>query len=273
MLNISKRVLVSNKHTRLNFLVFRNNYLYLQKNVMKKLIVLFCVFGFISCKSSKNMKKFVTQDVEILALGKSKSDLNEKNFETSSVGLIRNKIRVGVSKHSFTKSLFKNYTSQLLVVGMKKKIEYIDSISEKPTYYKVQLLDRVAFIDELNQEYNKSLLSYLKQTEGVYVISNISIVLSEKNIQLINVSDDFYLLTSTNKKAVIHAFKNDVEVGVLDMSLDFVLDYKLSKFCWGKGDSEKPEIFDVINEKEKCSYGTYENANQIVPKTYDFKNY
>lgn len=240
---------------------------------MKIIIIVCSLLILIGCKSTKTINKNISQNIALLAIGKSKSNIGNITFRTASNAVIEKPIRVGITQKVFTKSTFKKYQSQLKSIGKVTSERYVDSLLMKPIYFELELLDKVMFVEELNKKQNRALFDYLTKTEEVVFVSNISLVFSKENANIFHEGDEFYVETSENKKMTIQAFKSDVEIGSLNVSLDHVLNYQLSKFCWGKGESDTPVIYDVLLEKENCSEGTYRNANQILPKTYDFKNY
>lgn len=238
---------------------------------MKQILVLFCLFCLASCKSHYITKKTIIHKNEILAIGNFNGF--DKDFETITTAILKNKIRIRISEVPFTEKSFNSYTEQLKYLGKTTNLSYIDSIKEKPYFVVVELTDKVGYITELNNEYNKEVLKYLKQSEDLELVSSISLVLQKNELQTIQKADDFYLETSQNKKVLLFCFQKGKEIGKLDLNSGFVLEYQVSNFCWGKTETDIIELFDIIKTGHSCSQGTYKNANEIKPKTYDFKEF
>lgn len=240
---------------------------------MNKVLLYIFLLVVCACKSTQNLDLQISQNSEILSFGKLLEDNSEISFQIASIPILKNKVKVGFEEKLFDKTMLKKYESYVHLKGKKSILSNSKSKDLEPTYMEVILLDNVQFVEELNKLRNKPILDYLIRTKDVQFVSSISVLLSVKNRELIKNADDFYIITKNNKKNTIEAFKKGKLIGVIDLALEYKIEYKTSKICWGRGENDAAAIYDIIMNSEKCEEGTFLNANLIQPKRYDFSDF
>lgn len=218
------------------------------------------VVSCISCQTTKiknRTYKLSSADVELGNIGQSKSTFNLQNdFETRTIAKLENKIRVAIEILPFTRKLNKIYKGKAKFNQNQSKLTYIDSLPTKPELVIIHLLDVTGFLNELNADYNKEVVTFLKDTKNTEIVSNIAVVLSNEIIVKIRQADTYYLINNQDRKYVIALYKQGKKIETIDVDAEAVLGYRLSAFCWSVTERGNWYIADMVEAKNRCMGNT-----------------
>jgi len=232
---------------------------------MKKIIFILVLLA-VSCQTTKiKNKTYKTSPatVELGSIGTSTSLNNLKNdFSIKSFPALQNKIRLDIQIVPFTKDINKIYLEKSEVNQTEKKINYIDSLSNKPKFVTVSILDQSGFIEELNANHNKNILTYLKDTEDAAIVKSIALTLSEENIAKLQSADAYYLVNNQDTKYTVMLYKDGKKIDLIDLQSGTVLAYSLGKFCWAINDRQHWYVGDIVNDNKSCKGNTYKKIKK-----------
>ena len=238
---------------------------------MKKIILInLTIILLISCQATKienREYKISSSTVELGSIGTARSFQNLSNdFSTNSFPIIKNKIRLDIKILPFNKKINNIYISKIESSQAEKKINYVDSLPNKPKFITISILDKKSFTDELNGIYNKNITSYMKNAGNVSVITDIAIVLSDENIAKIQDADAYYLINNEDAKYNIVLYKQGKKIDFIDLTTGTILAYKLGKFCWTINNKQQWYIGDIIDDNKSCKGNTYKKVKKKKEK-------
>ena len=240
---------------------------------MRKLlfiITLFLCVLYTSCGVLPQKNNFYTTDskIELGVVGEKQKSIRKTTFETFGNPRYRNTIKVGVSEKKFTPRIYKKYKKS--IKGKKKSI---DSLVFKSNFITVQIENKVAIVSALNDS-NIEVLNYLKKAPNASLVNSLWFIPTENSLSLLKESDAVYLKTDKQTKQRLLVYKNEKEIGNINLSKQSIFGYELSSFCWGKTSKRKIEIVTILNENENCSNTTKRNyeelESQLVKSSFKF---
>ena len=234
---------------------------------MKQAIVI-ALFGlFMSCQTVKvknNTYRTTESTVELGAIGESNSFLKLSNdFEILSYPKLSDKIKVHVEVLPFTKKVSKLYKNKAKYNQKQTKIAYSDSLLVKPEVVRIEIVDVVSLIKEINAEQNKNTFNYIDKSKRTSIINDVLITLPSSDIEKIRQADAYYLVQNGTSKYGIALYKEGKKTTTLDVQTSSVLGYQVAKFCWSEDSRGKWKIGDIIKEGSSCKGDTY---RMIKPK-------
>lgn len=241
---------------------------------MKKcLYSLILLLIFISCKSiSVNQRpQIVTKTPVILgSIGLVQDNMLQKHFESVAVPLFTEPLKLYVQSANFTKQSFTAF-SKANTTKNSLNIIFNDSLKNIPQYVHLQFLDRVSITDQLNNNENTGVRSYLETKEKAQLVTSVTIAFPEKNIQQIVNAEEVFLIQSSSKKFSIQLKDQEGKTEVIQFSDGVIFAYQLSSFCWKENSKHKLIIGDIISSTESCPTNTYKKASKAVKKDNYFK--
>ncbi|WP_417358565.1 hypothetical protein [Flavobacterium sp.] len=232
---------------------------------MKKFILLLltiCV-GCQTTKISNEKYKVSTSTTELGSIGVAETKLNfENSFNTRSFPKLDGMVRLEIKTFPFNKQINDIYLEKTKVKQQEATINYVDSLPNKPEYVTVSILDVNSYIKELNADYNKENLTFLKNTNEGRIVNNLALILSDEIISKIKSADAYYLINNQEKKYTVALYKNGKQFDSIDLHEGTALAYSLGKFCWTENDRHKWEIGDIIGENDNCLGTTSERVKK-----------
>jgi hypothetical protein len=181
----------------------------------------------------------------------SKHFYNKMN-EPKAIIPIREPIRLSIEKTIISKrNLFKNDSISLL-----KK----DSI-----LLSIKILDKFTLIQQINN--NKALLDFFKKNNKLQIVTETSILFPREILDLINKSDEYYLIKNKESTLSIELRKNNKKFRIIDFKQGIITNYKKQHFCWGQDMAHKILIFDLVSSNFGCSKNTHQNPEKTKNKT------
>lgn len=232
--------------------------------MLKKIVVLIVLICS-ACQTTKiknDNYKFSSSVVELGSIGTSKLSYNLNTFETKGLPKLENNIRVEIGVVPYNKKLNKIYKSKAKYNQNQTKVAFIDSLPIKPELVTIKILDIAGLVQEINADYNASLLKLLTDTQGLKIISSLAVSLSNEEIAKIRQADAYYLTNNQYKKYTIALFKSGKKTDNIDINPETIVAYQVSSFCWVKSIKGTWNIADIINEQNSCTGITKSKANE-----------
>jgi len=124
-------------------------------------------------------------------------------------------------------------------------------------YHIFRIVDTKALVDQLNEDKNAELLTYLARSENYRIITSVIVVYSHSSTGKINTDAnlDFALKTSTKGSLKIEAKIENEVVDSLSLSDGTIYAYEFSRLCW-----KDKEVYDILldrniwrGDSEACS--------------------
>jgi len=227
---------------------------------MKSFYLILLIATLIGCQTAriKNEKyKISPATTELGSIGQGETFFNlENNFSTRSLPMLQNKIRLDIQILPLTSKLNKAYVEKGEYNQSQSKITYVDSLSNKPEFAAISILDLTGFAGELNASYNKNMNSYLQEVSEAVVVTRIAITLPNEDLMKIRQADTYYLENSQDKKYTIALYKEGKKIDTLDLHTGVILAYKLGKFCWAENNKRDWYIGDIVEDTHGCKGNT-----------------
>jgi len=223
--------------------------------MLKKLVVLIILICS-ACQTTKiknDNYKFSSSVVELGSIGTSKLSYNLNTFEPKALAKLENNIRVEIGVVPYNKKLNKIYKSKAKYNQNQTKVAFIDSLPIKPELVTIKILDVAGLVEEINSDYNASLLKLLTDTQNLKIISSLAVSLSTDEIAKIRQSDAFYLTNNQYKKYTIALYKAGKKTETIDINPETIVAYQVSSFCWTKSTKGHWNVADIVNESNKCT--------------------
>ncbi|MFT5893060.1 MAG: hypothetical protein ACI9Y7_003179, partial [Dokdonia sp.] len=105
-----------------------------------RIVYIACTLLFIGCSATKQIQ-FTKENTNAIVLGAivKKEGTLKNNIEVKGMPVLDQKLRVNILEKEFTKVSFARYIS--VFNTQKPIISYSDSITKKPTYLEIELID------------------------------------------------------------------------------------------------------------------------------------
>lgn len=216
----------------------------------------------ICCTPIKNLKSKNGFMPSLGAVGKSNTSILSKNFQQLGEPHIIEPLALSVREIPFTKSMFKKYQAFKAGQGAKPAIMYSDSITVKPKYLSLEILDKVSLQSQLNKEENNAVREYLSQDDGYALISQISFLANSEIKDNLITAKSIFLVENSNGLLEIKIL-NGKEKKVLNFLDIEIFEYDVSGFCWGKNRYGQLQIKAITNKTDKCPKGTEKKAYKL----------
>lgn len=216
----------------------------------------------ICCTPIKNLKNKNSFIPSLGAVGKNNTSVLGKNFQQLGAPHIAEPLALSVREVQFSKSMFKTYQAFKENQGAKPVIMYSDSVTVKPKYLSLEILDKVSLQSQLNNDGNKAVREYLTQDDGYALISQISFLATSEIKDHFRTAKSIFLVENSNGSLEIKIL-NGKEKKVLNFLDIKIFEYDVSGFCWGKDRYGQLKIKAITNKTDKCPKGTEKKAYKL----------
>jgi hypothetical protein len=237
---------------------------------MIKRVLLICVLAF-SCKSipvQNETQTTTTQSLSLGMIGEDKLFILEEDYNSIAIPIYKEQIKISASLVDFNKSSFKAFKK---ANSNKAEPLQIDTLSTDTKFLKLEIADRVAILNTLNEDQNEDVKKYLINKKDAHIISAVSIALDNEKLKFITEADALFLKQESHKTYVIKVYKNNQIVTSLSFNDGVVFAYQSSSFCWKENDRRQLEIVDLVESTDKCPNTTYRSAKRAKNKVDYFK--
>lgn len=236
---------------------------------MKKVGIIILLVFVISCKTvlvNKQPQKIASSALELGIIGTTKSNMRINNFEINAIPQLNHKIRVMANEVTFNKSSYKAYKKARLFQGKENRVNYIDSLPNKPTFITFEIIDKVTLLNELNSNANAPVVNYLKTEPKAKIITTISVVFDLNTIKDIKQAEEVYISNVKYKKYDLELYKRGKLYKTIELTKGTIFTYKLSSFCWGENNKHQPILLIIIGEHSKCRNKTFKSYQDVERK-------
>ncbi len=224
-----------------------------------KLFLFFVIAITLSC-SNQIISPTIYSTVEQLQLGEIGEDKNyvlEKSYTHTAIPSYDQPIKVNVKQQAFSNSSFKAFEKATVHQNKKIAVNYVDSLETKPKFLKLQIADRVAVINNINNKENEDIEGYLQNKAEAHLISEVSMVFSAQQQTAILRADEVFVKTYGVKSYALHLYREGVLVDTIPFSEGISFKYGTSNFCWKEVRYSTWEIVDLVAQDERCPKGTF----------------
>jgi hypothetical protein len=241
---------------------------------MKKIMYLLLIAFTASCKTAsiKNKEyKVSNSTVELGSIGTVTSLSKFKyNYDLRLFPKFEKKIRLDVQILPFNKEINKVYLSKKDGNQSIMKINYVDSLPEKPKFVTISFMDYGNVVEELNGTHNKNVFNYLKDVEKGAIITGLAVLLPDADIARLQQADAYYLVNDQESKYGLVLFKDGKKIDLVNLQAATALAYTTGKFCWAVNDRHTWYIGDIVNDDKSC-LGTTRRKIEEKEETNLFK--
>ena len=203
--------------------------------------------------------------VEIGTIGKSKQAISTKKFITTSIPQLKHKIRIHATVLNFNKIRYKRYRKSAKKQNSNVDVNYIDSILDKPKYVKLEIIDKVQLLQELNEEYNTTLQTYLQNSTLNKLIVDVLAYLDNIDLNNLSKAEEIYLVNNKPKKYTLELIKSGKSFAMIDLSKTITFGYTTASFCWKK-ENGKVIMVNFLRRGNKCVKSTYKKVSKLEKK-------
>lgn len=218
---------------------------------VKRIVYVIIPLLIVSCNVLPKRKtlKLATFPLELGVVGEQKETLQKTNYHVFGIPNYKNKIKVSVTVRSFDKGNYKKYLNSIKETSLKNKVNYIDSLSLKPEFVDLEIIDNVELVASINDN-NFNIYNYLKSHNKATIVSKLRIV--PKNLKEIKEGDAFYLQTLDDKQQYLLVFKGGKLLKKINLYGSHVFGYDVSFFCWELTEGRKIKIATMISNGQSC---------------------
>jgi hypothetical protein len=242
---------------------------------MKKFVIYIVISAsIVSCKTiTVEQEKLNTtqQNITLGTIGERKDFLLEQDYNSTALPFYSNPIKINFSVLNFSTSSYKAFSKANNNKTVPLQFTYADSSAHKAKYLKLEIADRVAVLDVLNDAYNESIKNYIHNKKDAHVISAISIAIGDIKMKAITEADVLFLEQEGKKNYIIKAYKNKQLTMSLKFSDGVVFAYQASNFCWQENEQHQLDIVDIVESTDKCPNKTYRSAKRAKKEIDYFK--
>jgi len=238
-------------------------------------ILVVFIFCFTSCKTISIQKEAHTKtehNITLGVVGEDKQFVLKQDYNHTAIPEYENGIKVQVSNMDFNKTSFKAFTQSKMYQSKNVSVNYIDTISNKPKYLKLEIADRVGVLNALNSKENTDVFQFLENKKAAHLVTSITMALNESDLAEIENADEVYLEMVGKKSYSLKTYKNEKEQSSILFNQGIVFAYQTSNFCWKQNDKYQLEIVDLVEGNDKCPNRTYKSSKRAIKKIdyYDF---
>lgn len=237
--------------------------------------IICCVFIILtSCKTinfNQISQTKTTQQVVLGSIGSEKEFLLQTGFNNSGIPNYKTPIKLSAITKPFTKQTYKTFLKAKALQFADVNINYVDSISNKPTYIQLQIADKVELIKALNNYENVEVKDYLTHNANAQILTSISIALNKENIEAIRNADAIFLIENGFKTYAIQLYKNKVKTQIVFFNDGLIFEYQTSYCCWQENYRHQIDIVDLVSSFGACPNNTYRSSKRAKKNNTYYK--
>lgn len=164
--------------------------------LLYRLGLLVCFLTILSCKTVTVQNKQYQTSAQKVILGSVGIDETfelERTYTAHGIPDFIEQIKVQVTPIAFDKKSFKAYRKAKELQPSSINVKFIDSLPDKPRFLNVEIMDKVRLINLLNDNSNSDINTYLQNQKEAHIVSNISIVLNEVDVNDLIMADEVFI--------------------------------------------------------------------------------
>lgn len=241
------------------------------KNTLMLIVVL---LGVISCKSVSIYQKAQTSTTKQLTLGSIGLDSDfifQTDFNNTAIPVYNVPIKLSITAIPFDRQSHKQFVRAKQLQAANIDINYLDSIANKPKYLNLKIADRVAVLDALNANENRSVKDYLKNSNGANVLTGLSYAMNDEDINKMLSAEAVFLVKKGHKTYVLELYEKGIKGDVIHFNDGVVFSFETSACCWQENNKHQLNIVDLADKLNGCPYGTYRSSKRAEKKVNYYK--
>jgi len=234
-------------------------------------IIFFGIFS--ACKTvSINQETYRTTSdpVSLGSIGTGKEYVLEGKYTNTAFVAYHQPIKLSSSVLPFSQKTHKLFTKASEKQSSDLKINYTDSLAEKPKFVQLYISDKVTVLKQLNNENNEQLIDYLKLQPEAKIVTSISLAFNQENLNQLQTAENAFLVQSGYRRYVIGLYNEGKLVNQIPVNEGVVFAYETSFFCWKENKRRQLQIVDMTNG-DPCPKKTYSKSRKAKKEENYFK--
>ncbi|TXK78899.1 hypothetical protein [Mesonia sp. K4-1] len=204
------------------------------------------------------------------SIGTGKEYILEEDYTNTAFVEYQQPIKLSSSILPFTKRTYKLFNEASKKQPSDLKINYTDSLVEKPKFVQLHISDKVTVLEQLNNKNNEELIDYLKVQPEAKMVTSISLALNQEKLNQLQTAEGAFLTQSGYKHYVISLYKEGEPIDQIQLNDGAVFAYETSSFCWKENKRRQLQIVDITNG-DPCPKKTYSNSRKVIKEENYFK--
>lgn len=237
--------------------------------------LLCCLILFVtSCKTTQLQQltqSVTTQKISLGSIGLDKDFILQKGFNSAAIPIYKKGIKVAVSVLPFTKQTYKLFLKANQSQGEKVSFTYVDSLPTKPQFVELQIADKVALIDALNEHNNQSVKNYLEHNSSANIVISTSVAFNKQDLVKLQEADAVFLEENGSKMYVLQLYRSGSKTDMIHFNEGVVFTFKAASCCWQENSRHQLNIVDLVNQFNSCPNKTYLRASRAKKTINYFK--
>ncbi len=214
-------------------------------------------------KKDKLYQSYTTIDLGVLGLNK--KGIRKSQFQVIGVPEYSKKIKLSATFKSFNISNYKSYKEYIKNTSQQQLAEYSDSLDYISNYLQLEIQDKVAVVNTINDK-NENIRNYLLKNPELTIVTKLKIVAIKQFYENVKKANAFYLQTLNDKQQFLLMYDQDKLLAKISIASLQTFEYELSSFCWSVSDRETMKIIGIVSEGEKCKNGLTRNPRKQIIK-------
>lgn len=242
--------------------------------MIKHIAIICLLIAFTSCKTLSlhpESHKLTVQKITLGSVGLDKIFLLDNTYSGTAVPEYKSPIKVSVLPVQFSKKTYKAFINAKSKQSAGVNINYIDSLSVKPVFLTLNIVDKVVLVNTLNESNNTPVKDYMAVQEGAKVVTGISIALDQNTQNNILQSEAVFLVQNGLKQQSIQLYNDGKVTQSIPFNTGVIFAFNSSSCCWQENDKFKVNIVDIVSTTLDCPKQTYNSAKQAKKKINYFK--
>ncbi|MGC1633072.1 MAG: hypothetical protein WA749_13255, partial [Gelidibacter sp.] len=146
-----------------------------------------------------------------------------------------------------------------------------DSLANKPHLLNIEPSDKVGLINLLNDASNKEIQMYLQNQNAAHIVTNISMVLNEADMNEVIKANEVFIAQIGIKVIGLKLFNNSALTRTINFNDGVVFAYRTSGICWKENDKYQMKIVDLVESGSGCPKQSYTSSKRAKKKVDYFK--
>ena len=226
------------------------------------LFVVLLILLSINCAPLSNIKHDINPPLSLGEIGKSNTSFLHRDMQAVGKPSLSRPIPIQVREVPFVKSAYKKYTELNKMKGQETKVQFVDSLPIKPKYISLEISDMVALADQLNEEANKGIRSYLAKDAANKILVQVSAMASNTIVDKVLLADGIFLTQDRNNLLGIELVSGSSREFVVLSEFE-VFDYGTGSFCWGLDRYGNERIEVIALNGDSCPKETEPKAYKL----------
>ncbi|MEN1784416.1 MAG: hypothetical protein AAGF77_04675 [Bacteroidota bacterium] len=171
-------------------------------------------------------------------------------------------LQVTVQQLPFNPESYLAYAKAMQRAKKINTIPYQDSLPYGPKYVRLQLMDKIALTNRLNDKENTAVLTYLEKDPTLSVVTSLDVALTEEEISLFKAAQRLILTKDKQGNTVLEV------AGATGQELYYfselpIFRYGCATFCWGEDRYHRKRIENIAPEGTRCPKGTFAKPRKV----------